>query len=123
MRKGSQSMILDYPSCCGITDDDQNKAAREVFAELAKHEPVKAPKGKAIVWFMPYRKQGLIDLSQVDRPNSVEAVIVHDNTGYGLQPGIKLMAHPKIGLIWKHHGIELVTLPSDAMIAIEETAA
>jgi hypothetical protein len=116
-------MNLDYPPCTNITDADQNTAALEVFVELAKHEPVRAPKGKAIVWFMPYRKEGLIDISQVDRPNSVEAVIVHDNTGYGLQPGIKLMAHPKVGLIWKHHGISLVTLPADAMIAIEEVAA
>lgn len=115
-------MQLDYPPCTGISDDQQNAAAREMFKELSKHEPVKAPKGKAIVWFMPYRREGLIDIAPVDRPNSVEAVIVHDNTGYGLNPGIKLMAHPKVGLIWKHHGIELVTLPADAMIAIEEIA-
>jgi hypothetical protein len=115
-------MNLDYPSCTNITDEDQNAAALEVFVELAKHEPVRAPKGKAIVWFMPYRKEGVIDISQVDRPNSVEAVIVHDNTGYGLQQGIKLMAHPRVGLIWKYHGISLVTLLADAMIAIEEAA-
>lgn len=116
-------MILDYPTCAGISDDQQLSAAREVFAELKKHEPVKAPRGKAIVWFMPFRKDGIIDLSQVDRPNSVEGVVVHDNTGYGLLPGIKIMAHPKKGLIWKHHGVELVTITADAMIAIEEIAA
>jgi hypothetical protein len=116
-------MKLDYPPCTNISDDQQNSAAREVFAELAKHEPVKAARGKAIVWFMPFRKDGIIDLSQMDRPNSVEAVIVHDNTGYGLLPGIKVMAHPKKGLIWKHHGVELVTLTADALIAIEEVAA
>lgn len=116
-------MILDYPPCTNISDEAQNAAAREVFAELAKHEPVRAPKGKAIVWFMPYRKQGLIDLSQVDRPNSVEAVIVHDNTGYGLQPGIKLLSHPKEGQYFDHHGVKLCTIKMASMIAIEEVAA
>jgi hypothetical protein len=45
-----------------------------------------------------------------------------DNTGYGIKRGTRMMIHPKIGLIWKHHGISLVTLPADAMIAIEEAA-
>lgn len=116
-------MTLEYPSCCGISDDQQNAAARSVFAELKKHDPVKAPRGKAIVWVMPFRKEGIIDISQVDRPNSVEAVIVHDNTGYGLLSGIKVMIHPRIGLIWEQFGIEFVTIPASAMIAIEEIAA
>lgn len=115
-------MQLDYPTCAGITDEQQNAAAREVFAKLAKHEPVKAPKGKAIVWFMPFRRDGLIDLSQMDRPNSVEAVIVHDNTGYGLEAGIKLMAHPREGQYFDHHGVKLCTIKMDSMIAIEEAA-
>lgn len=116
-------MKLDHAPCTGISDDDQNAAARAAFAELSKHEPVKAPKGKAIVWFMPYRKEGLIDIPVIDRPNSCEGVIVDDQTGYNLAPGIKVMAHPKSGLIWHHHGVELVTVAADALIAIEEVAA
>lgn len=114
-------MKLDYAPCTGISDDDQNAAARAALLAIKDH-PVKAPRGKAIVWFMPYRKPGIIDISQVDRPNSVEAVVVSDNTDYQLPNGTKVLCHPKEGYYWEHHGVQLCTIVQASMICVEEAA-
>lgn len=115
-------MKLDYAPCNNISDEQQNAEARAALLAIKDH-PVKAPRGKAIVWFAPFRREGLIDIPDMDRPNSVEAVIVHDNTAYQLPNGIKVMCHPKAGYYWEHHGVKLCTIEQGDMICVEESAA
>ena len=52
---------------------------------------LRAIRGKAVVWFLPFRRsEGVIEIPDAHHPPSVEAIIVDDNTGYDLQAGTKV---------------------------------
>jgi len=52
---------------------------------------MKAMPGKAILWFLPYRRaSGALEIPEALQPESVEAIVIHDNTGYGLTPGTRV---------------------------------
>lgn len=107
------------PRTCGITDDDINRMAREELAKIVT--PVTANRKKAIVWFAPVRKEGVIETAWDFTDNSVEAVVVHDNTGYGLTKGTRVMAHPRNGRYFEHDGVKLCVVDADALLLVEET--
>jgi hypothetical protein len=65
----------------------------EALPEAPKDITLRAMPGCAIVWFLPYRRAGesVIELPQQCQMESVEAIVVHDNTGYELPAGTKVL--------------------------------
>lgn len=63
--------------------------------EAVRQQPInitlRAMRGCAIVWFMPYRREGLIEIPDKHKEQSAEALIIDDNTGYGLRAGTKVL--------------------------------
>jgi len=107
-----------FETVCGITDEQVNELARGELAKLSG--PIKANKGKAIVFFVPFRKEGVVETPWDFNPNSVEAVIVDDNTGYELPRGLKVMAHPEKGNYFEHQGVRLCVVEADDLLLVEE---
>lgn len=66
---------------------------------VAPEITVRAMLGCAIVWFLPYRRagSGVIELPQQCQRESVEAIIIDDNTGYGLIAGTKVLVSRERG--------------------------
>lgn len=63
----------------------------DALAQKPTNITLKAMPGKAILWFLPYRRNtGALEIPEAFQPESVEAVVVHDNTGYGLATGTRV---------------------------------
>jgi hypothetical protein len=110
---------LSYTRTTGWTDEEQDALAR---AELGKlKQRVRAGVNRAVLWFFPYRKDGVIETPWDFTPNSVEAVIVDDNTGMGLPNGMRVMAHPEAGRIHEVDGVRLCfdIRAEDILLAVE----
>ncbi len=107
-----------FETCCGITDEQCNELAR---AELAKLSPIRANTGRALLYFLPFRKDGVIEIAwDMGQGNSVEAVVVDDNTGYQLPKGTKVMSHPEKGNYFQHCGVRLCVVEADDLLLVEE---
>lgn len=71
-------------TCVNVSDET---AAQN----LPRNITLRAMRGCAIVWFMPYRYDGQIEIPEKHREQSVEAIMIDDATGYGLSPGTKVI--------------------------------
>lgn len=53
---------------------------------------IRAMLGCAIVWFLPYRRsEGVIEIPEGHQEQSVEAIVIHDNTDFQLPGGTKVL--------------------------------
>lgn len=102
----------------GITDEEIASMAREQIGQIKS--PVKAMRGKAIVWVAPLRKPGVIELPEDFRPNSVEAVMVSDGTGIQIPRGTLVMIRPDQGIIHKVDGVPLCFIDGEHLMLLQE---
>ncbi len=64
--------------------DEQLPSAPEVT--------IRAMPGCAIVWFLPFRRaSGVIEIPEGHRQQSVEAIVIHDNTHHQIPMGTKVL--------------------------------
>ncbi len=105
------------PRATGISEEDFDAMAREEIGRVTSN--VRATRGKAVVWVGPYRKEGVIDTPWDFRGNSVEAVIVHDNTGAELPKGARVMIRPDEGILHTVDGTELCFIAKEALILLQ----
>lgn len=63
----------------------------EAIAARPRNITIRAMRGCAIVWFMPPRREGMIEIPERHRDQSVEALVIDDNTGHDLPPGTKVI--------------------------------
>lgn len=86
---------------------------------------VKAMRGRVILWFLPYRRgSGVIDIPDRHKDESCEGIVIDDNTGYGLQPGVKVTASRLSGTYFEVIGRDgrehrVCTLPKEALILVD----
>ncbi len=84
---------------------------------------IRAMPGCAIVWFLPYRKsEGMIELPQQCQMESVEAIIVHDNTDYQLPAGTKVLVSrvKGEGSYFEVAGERLCRIKADGLYLIDD---
>ncbi len=61
----------------------------EALSRFPRHIHLRALPGRAIVWFLPYRRaEGVIEIPEDSWPDSAEGVIIHDNTIHELGRGV-----------------------------------
>lgn len=85
---------------------------------------IRAMRGHAIVWFMPFRREGVIEIPDKYKDESSEGIIIHDNTGHGLDPGVKVSASRLAGTYFSVRGKDgrehrVCTMPKDALILVD----
>lgn len=86
---------------------------------------VKAIRGNAILWFLPYRRgSGVIEIPTKHQEESCEAIVIHDNTGHGLAPGVKVAATRLAGLYFDVKGDDgrehrVCTMPKHGLIVVD----
>lgn len=81
--------------------------------------PVKALKGKAIVWFLPYRRSsGRIEIPDRHKDQSVEAIIINDNGEHGLSPGVLVGVSRMNGEYFQCQGHRLCRVDSSALVLV-----
>lgn len=63
----------------------------EAIEQCPRDLTVKAIKGFAIVWFLPFRRgSGIIEIPDRHKDESAEAIVIHDNGRNALDPGVKV---------------------------------
>lgn len=95
----------------------------EAIAEQPRNLTVRAMRGCAIVWFMPYRRDGgVIEIPEKHREQSVEAIIIDDNTGYGLATGTKVLVSrlKGEGIYFEVQEVRLCRVKRDGLYLIDE---
>jgi hypothetical protein len=80
---------------------------------------IRATRGNAIVWFLPYRRtEGVIELPDKFQPISVEALIVHDNSPNALEQGVMVGVSRSSGTNFEYRGHQLSVVPGSALILV-----
>lgn len=91
----------------------------EAIAGCPRDLKIKATKGNCIVWFMPYRKAGgFLEIPENAKPESVEGVVIHDNSGHFLDPGV-VVGCKRAGDNFTYQGHELSRIPEDALVLVD----
>lgn len=87
--------------------------------------PVRAMRGQAIVRFHPYTRTGVIQIPESMSPESVEADIISDNTGYGLTPGTRVGVSRSQGngTYFDFEGERLCTIGRAGLVLIDTVAS
>lgn len=106
------------PRCTGITDDDIDTMAREELGKIKSR--VQAGSRRAVLWFAPFRKPGNIEVPWDFTGNSVEAVVVDDQTGLELPKGTRVMAHPDEGIYYTVDGVRLCFVERESLLLAVE---
>lgn len=98
----------------------------EAVAEQPRDVTIRALAGCAIVWFLPYRRAaGVIEIPDAHKEQSVEAVIIDDNTGYDLPTGARVLVSrvKGEGVYFSVAGTEFCRIRRDGLYLIDETRA
>lgn len=91
----------------------------EAIAQCPRDLNIKALRGHAIVWFLPYRRtDGMIEIPDKAKPQPVEALIIHDNGEHGLQPGVMVGVSRMAGTYFDYQGHELCAVPGSALVLV-----
>lgn len=92
----------------------------EAIAQCPRNLSIKARKGTAIVWFLPYRRtEGMIEIPQSAQPTSVEAIIIHDASEHGLDFGVMVGVSRKGGEDFEYQGHKLAVVPGSALVLVD----
>lgn len=93
----------------------------EAISRQPKDVRLRALQGKAIVWFLPYRRtgEGVIELPEKFKDQSVEALIISDATGYKLDPGTKVIVSRFDGEYFEVNGVRLCRVDKKALTLID----
>lgn len=87
---------------------------------------IRAMRGCAIVWFLPYRRSdGVIEIPDAAKEQSVEAVIIDDNTGYDIPGGTPVLVSrvKGDGVYIEVEGVRLCRIKRDGLYLIDNTRA
>lgn len=97
----------------------------EAVAAAPRNLIIRAMRGCAIVWFMPYRREGLVEIPEKHKEQSVEAIVIDDKTGYGLPAGTKVLVSrlKGEGEYFELGGTRLCRIRRDGLYLIEESEA
>lgn len=98
----------------------------EAVAEQPRDVTIRAVRGCAIVWFLPYRRAaGVIEIPDAHKEQSVEAVIIDDATGYGLPTGTRVLVSrlKGEGVYFAVAGTEFCRIKRDGLYLIDESQA
>lgn len=91
----------------------------EAIAGCPRNLSIKATQGYCIVWFMPYRTAGgILEIPENAKPESVEGVVIHDNSGHFLDPGV-VVGCKRAGDNFTYQGHKLSRIPEDALVLID----
>lgn len=91
----------------------------EAIAGCPRNLSIKATQGYCIVWFMPYRTAaGILEIPENVKPESVEGVVIHDNSGYFLDPGV-VVGCKREGEYFNYQGHKLCRVPGSALVLID----
>lgn len=92
----------------------------EALAQCPQGLAIKALKGTAIVWFLPYRRtEGLIEIPGAAQPKSVEAIVIHDASEHGLDFGVMVGVSRKGGEDFEYQGHKLSVVPGTALVLVD----
>lgn len=75
---------------------------------------MKAPSGKAIVQFLPYRREGQIEIPDRYKPESCEAVVVDDSSGE-TKPGEKVIVSTMDGTYFEQGDVRYCTVKCESL--------
>lgn len=98
----------------------------EALADKPQEIFIRAMGGRCIVWFLPYRRSsGVIEIPDTAKEQSVEAIVIDDNSGYDLPRGMKVLVSrvKGNGRYFDLAGAQLCDVGRDGLILIEEEAA
>lgn len=109
-------LTIDPITASNYSDEEFQIKAQ---AALSKDITIRAVRGYAIVAFLPFRRFGQIVVPDRHQEESVEAIIVHDATGYGLVPGTKVVCSRGDGTYFEIEGIKFCRVKGKAMYAID----
>ena len=91
----------------------------EALAGCPRDLDIKACTGFAIVWFMPYRRSwGALEIADANRPESVEAVVIHDASEHGLDFGV-VVGVAREGEYFHYKGHKLCRVPGSALVLVD----
>lgn len=91
----------------------------EAIAACPRDLKIQAINGCAIVWFLPYRRTaGVIEIPDKAKPESCEAIIIHDNSNHGLDPGVMVGVSRHAGTYFEFQGHRLCTVPGAALVLV-----
>lgn len=91
----------------------------EAIAECPRGLAIRALKGQAIVWFLPYRRtDGVLEIPETSQPHSCEALIIHDNTGHEMEPGVLVGVSRTAGTYFEFQGHPLCAVPGKALMLV-----
>lgn len=98
----------------------------EAVADAPQNITLRAMRGCAIVWFLPYRRaEGVIEIPDSAKEQSVEAIIIDDATGYGLATGTRVLVSRTKGegTYFECAGETLCRIKCDGLYLVDETEA
>lgn len=84
---------------------------------------IRAMPGCAIVWFLPYRRsEGVIEIPEGHLPQSVEAIVIHDNTHHQLPMGTKVLVSriKGDGVYFEMGGETLCRIKGEGLYLVDE---
>lgn len=87
---------------------------------------MKALAGKAIVKFLPYRRDGIVEIPDSVEPPSIEAEMISDGGGKEMpeiQPGQIVFVSRMVGEYFNHDGVQYCRVPRGAVMMQREEAA
>jgi hypothetical protein len=92
----------------------------EAIAACPRDLPIRAVTGTAIVWFLPYRRtgEGMIEIPDSAQPQSVEALIIHDASEHGLDPGVMVGVSRNDGEYFTFRGHKLCRVKGSSLIVV-----
>lgn len=92
----------------------------EALSNQPRDITIRAMHGFAIVWFLPYRRcSGVIEIPDSAKEQSVEAVIIHDNTGYELPPGTGVVVSRLDGEYFEVAGERLCRVKRESLLLLD----
>jgi|GEM_PF-4593533 len=92
----------------------------EAIRRCPRDLKIKARKGTAIVWFLPYRRtEGQIEIPQSAQPTSVEAIIINDASEHGLGFGVMVGVSRRGGEDFEYEGHKLAMVPGSALVLVD----
>lgn len=92
---------------------------REAIAMCPRGLDIRATAGRAILWFLPYRRSsGVLELPDTAKPEPVEAIVIHDNGENGLSEGVMVGAK-RSGEYFEYQGHRLCSIDSSDIILVD----
>lgn len=91
----------------------------EALSGCPRDLDIKACAGFTILWFLPYRRvSGVLEIPESKRPESVEAVVIHDASEHQLDFGV-VVGCAREGEYFTYQGHKLCRVPGSALVLVD----